>query len=446
MSLAKLIKNVHIVNEGQIIEAEILIKGDRIDKIDSYINYKEAEIIDGKEQFIIPGCIDDQVHFREPGFSHKADIGTESRAAVAGGVTTFMEMPNTVPNTLTIDLLEQKYAIAKTKSPANFSFYMGVSNENIEEVLKVDNNNVCGIKIFMGSSTGNMLVDDPNILESIFSRSKSLIAVHCEDEATIKFNQQFFENQFPNETNASHHPQIRSHEACYISSNNAIQLAQKHGTRLHVLHISTSNETALFNNNIPIKEKKITSEACVHHMYFSDHDYAELENKIKCNPAIKTIHDRTAIRNAVSSGYIDVIATDHAPHTIEEKNKKYSDAPAGLPLIQHSLQIALTIADECNWSLPFLVDKMAHAVAECFNIKERGYIREGYYADLVLINPNIINIVKKEDLLYKCQWSPLEGRSLKGQILSTWVNGNQVFDGNKLISNSIGKRLEFTNQ
>lgn len=443
MSTAKLIKNVKIVNEGKVLEQEILIKNERIEKIASQISFKECEIIDGGGLFLIPGCIDDQVHFREPGFPHKANIETESRAAVAGGVTSFMDMPNTVPNTLTRKLLEDKYAIAAQSSSANYSFYMGTSNDNLEEILKIDNKKVCGIKIFMGSSTGNMLVDNEKVLNDVFAQSESLIAVHCEDETTIRNNMLDYESEFGVKLNALHHPLIRSREACLKSSQFAIQLARKHNTRLHILHISTKEEVGLFEANIPIHQKRITSEACVHHLYFTDEDYKKLGNTIKCNPAIKSKADRDAIRNALASGHIDVIATDHAPHTREEKSKNYREAPSGLPLIQQSLQLALTIGKESGWSLPFIVDKMSHSVAECFRIQERGYIREGYFADLVLLDPEDDHTVKNDGLLYKCGWSPLETYKLKGRIASTFINGNLIFKDNVFIDSKKGQRLEF---
>ncbi|MCC6816562.1 MAG: dihydroorotase [Saprospiraceae bacterium] len=445
MSKVQLIKNVQIVNEGKIFDSDLLIKNSRIEKISSSISHKEADIIEGNGLFLIPGCIDDQVHFREPGLTHKGDIYSESRAAVAGGVTSFMEMPNTIPNALTIDLLESKYSIASEHSLANYSFYMGTSNSNLDEILKIDNKKVCGVKVFMGSSTGNMLVDDEHTLNQLFAKSNSLIAVHCEDEKTIKFNQLAFNEKYGNKLSSSHHPLIRSREACFKSSSYAVQLAKKHGTRLHILHISSMEELELFENKSKLIDKRITSEACVHHLYFSDDDYNALGNLIKCNPAIKTNADRAALRKAVENGFIDVIATDHAPHTLAEKNNPYNNAPSGLPLVQHSLQVCLTIAEENKWPLTFVIDKMSHSVAECFKIKERGYIREGYFADLVLLDSSRWQIIEEGSLLYKCQWSPLTNRSLKGLINKTWVNGNLVFDNSQVNSNSIGSRLEFNN-
>ncbi|MEO6189433.1 MAG: dihydroorotase [Saprospiraceae bacterium] len=429
MSSSLLLKNLQIVNEGSIVESDLLIKNNRIEKIARNISDSNAIVIDGQGQYLIPGCIDDQVHFREPGFTHKADIHSESCAAVAGGVTSYMEMPNTFPNALTAEILEEKYALADKKSFANYSFYMGTSNTNTDEVLKIDNKIICGVKIFLGSSTGNMLVDNEKTLAKIFAESESLIAVHCEDEEIIKLNQAEALKKYGTDLSAKFHPIIRSREACYKSSSFAVSLAQKNNTRLHVLHISSAEELNLFLNKVEVNSKRITSEACVHHMYFSDEDYASLGNLIKCNPAIKTSNDRNAILLAIESGRIDVIATDHAPHTLDEKSQEYIKAPAGLPLIQNSLQMVLSIAKERNWDLPFVVQKMAHDVAQCFGIVDRGFIREGYFADLVLLDPNTETQISNDNVYYKCSWTPLAGRKLRGKVLRTFVNGSLVYDG-----------------
>lgn len=437
-----LIKNANVVNEGLIRLCDVLIQNGRFEKIANSVSVREAKIIDANGLFLLPGCIDDQVHFRDPGYPDKADIHTESCAAAAGGVTSYMEMPNTVPNTLTQELLEEKYQRASQKSVVNYSFYMGTSNDNAEEVLKTNLSNVCGVKIFMGASTGNMLVDNERTLDTIFAHSESLIAVHCEDELIIKQNIEHFKNSGIT-LDASYHPQIRDRRACFSSSSHAVALAKKHGTRLHVLHISTKDELKLFNSGPDPLQKKITAEACVHHMFFTDEDYVDLGNKIKCNPAIKSREDRDAIRLALESNIIDVVATDHAPHTITEKQQEYAKAPAGLPLVQHPVLMMLTIADEMQWPITFLADKMSHQVARLFQIKERGFVREGYYADFYLLNPDQYTTVSKNQLLYKCGWSPLEGRTLKGRIMSTWVNGKEVYNGETVNDTICGKRLLF---
>jgi len=439
----KLFKNAILVNEGRSFESDLLVYGDKIKRIDRNISHPEAEVIDVNGKLLIPGCIDDQVHFREPGLTHKADIHTESSAALAGGVTSFMEMPNTIPNALTPEILEAKYEIAAQKSMANYSFYMGVSNDNLDHVLRVNYDQVCGIKVFMGSSTGGMLVDEPNTLEALFSRAPVLIATHCEDEATIRKNLEKALIKYGNKIPESEHPIIRNHEACMISSGLAISLAQKHGTRLHVLHLTTAQETERFNHKIPLENKRITSEVCVHHLYFDDRDYARLGNLIKCNPAIKTEIDKQTLCKALKEGKIDVIATDHAPHTLEEKSRDYLEAPSGLPLVQHPLNIMLTLGKEHGWGIEFIVEKMAHNPAICFGIKNRGFLREEYFADLVILDPTSHLTVRKEDLLYKCGWSPLEGAILEGKILSTFVNGHLAFDGHKVLPISHGARLSF---
>ena len=438
-----LIKNAYVVNEGLIRLSDVLIQNGRFEKIANSVSVNEAQIIDANGLFLLPGCIDDQVHFREPGYPEKADMHTESCAAAAGGVTSYMEMPNTVPNTLTQELLEEKYQRASQKSVVNYSFYMGTSNDNAEEVLKTNLSNVCGVKIFMGASTGNMLVDNERTLNFIFANSESLIAVHCEDELIIKNNLAKLRNRGV-KFDAGLHPQIRDRSACFSSSSHAIALAKKHGTRLHVLHISTKDELKLFNPGSDPLQKKITAEACVHHMFFSDEDYVELGNKIKCNPAIKSKEDRDAIRLALQSNIIDVVATDHAPHTIIEKQQEYAMAPAGLPLVQHPVLMMLTIADEMQWPLTFLAEKMSHQVARLFQIKERGFIREGYHADFYLLDPDKSTTVSKHQLLYKCGWSPLEGRTLRGRISSTWVNGKEVYNGETVNDNIRGERLIFS--
>ncbi|MFO0494791.1 MAG: dihydroorotase [Flavobacteriia bacterium] len=444
MSTTYLLKSASIVNEGKIFVADVLIKSGRIDKIGSHLTVQEnVEEIDLSGKFLLPGCIDDQVHFREPGLTHKATIATESRAAVAGGITSFMEMPNTVPNTLTQELLEEKYLIASRSSLANYSFFMGASNDNIEEVLKTDIKKVCGLKIFMGSSTGNMLVDREEALESFFKKVPPiLIATHCEDEATIKANIEKFRAIYGDDVPVSAHPEIRSEEACYISSSFAVRLAKEYNTRLHILHISTEKELALFDNSIPLEQKKITAEACVHHLWFSDEDYAAKGNFIKWNPAVKKASDREAIFNAVLDNRIDVIATDHAPHTLEEKSQSYFKAPSGGPLVQHALIALLEKSKQGKITIEKVVEKMAHAPATLFRMENRGYIREGYAADLVVVEEKHHRI-DRESLLYKCGWSPFEGASFSYAIDKTFINGNLVFSDGKIIEGSLGERLSF---
>lgn len=438
-----LIKSATIVNENKQFVADILLKDGFIDRIDKQINIKADREVNAEGLFIFPGCIDDQVHFREPGLTHKANIRTESRAAVAGGITSFMEMPNTIPNTLTQTLLEDKYQIASQSSLANYSFFMGASNDNIDEVLRTDINNVCGIKVFMGSSTGNMLVDNPKTLENIFAQSPMLIATHCEDEATIQSNLAHFKQLLGENIPVRLHPKIRSEEACYLSSSMAVDLAKKHNTRLHILHISTEKETHLFDNTIPLKEKRITAEACIHHLWFSDEDYETKGNLIKWNPAVKTASDRDGIMKAVLDGRIDVIATDHAPHTMEEKSLPYLQAPSGGPLVQHALPAMLELYHQGKISLEQIAEKMAHNVADCFQIKKRGYIREGYWADLALVDLNSPWTVNKDNILYKCKWSPFEGTTFQSKIVTTFVSGNVVWDKGNLIEGQSGKRLSF---
>jgi dihydroorotase len=445
MSKSILLKGGTIVNEGVKFVADILIKDGRINRIENSISLDyEIEEINLEGKYILPGCIDDQVHFREPGLTHKADIRTESRAAVAGGITSFMEMPNTLPNTLTQDLLEDKYKIASQNSIANYSFFMGASNDNIEEVLKTNERNVCGVKIFMGSSTGNMLVDNETTLTNLFSRVPPvLIATHCEDEATIQNNIKIFREKYGEDVPVECHPLIRNAEACYISSSMAVNLAKKHNTRLHILHISTEKEISLFENNLPLEQKMITAEACVHHLWFSDEDYKTKGNLIKWNPAVKSATDRDAIWKALLENKIDVVATDHAPHTIEEKNQTYFKAPSGGPLVQHALLAMLEKSKEGKISIERVVEKMAHAPAILFKVENRGFIREGYFADLVIVNPNQGITISKENILTKCGWSPFEGQNFSNTIEKTFVNGNLVYSEGKIIENGIGSRLLF---
>lgn len=438
-----LIKSATVVNENKQFVADIYIKDGFIEQINSQIDKPADKIINAEGLHLLPGCIDDQVHFREPGLTHKANIYTESRAAVAGGITSFMEMPNTVPNTLTQELLEQKYEIGRHNSLANYSFFMGASNDNIDEVLRTDINNVCGVKVFMGSSTGNMLVDNPKTLENIFSQSPMLVATHCEDEATIQSNLNHYKQLLGENITVKLHPKIRSAEACYLSSSMAVELAKKHNTRLHILHISTERETHLFANDIPLKDKRITAEACIHHLWFSDADYETKGNLIKWNPAVKKASDREGILKAVLDGHIDVIATDHAPHTIEEKALPYLQAPSGGPLVQHALPAMLQLHHQGKITLEQIVEKMAHNVAICFQIEKRGFIREGYYADLVLVNLHKPWQVSKENILYKCNWSPFEGTQFQSKVIHTIVSGNLAYSEGVIIDNLPGKRLTF---
>jgi dihydroorotase len=440
-----LLKNGTIINEGRQYTADILIKNNRIEKIGTDLN-TDGNIteINAEGKYILPGCIDDQVHFREPGLTHKADIFHESRAAVAGGITSFMEMPNTVPNTLTQELLEQKYQLGAKNSIANYSFFMGASNDNIEEVLKTDGKNVCGVKIFMGSSTGNMLVDNEETLTNLFSKvPPMLIATHCEDEHTIQKNIAEFKAQYGEDVPVKYHPIIRSEEACYLSSSLAVRLAKKYDTRLHILHISTAKELELFDNSIALKDKKITAEACIHHMWFSDEDYDTKGNFIKWNPAVKTKHDRDAILQAVIDNRIDVIATDHAPHTLEEKSQSYFKAPSGGPLVQYALLAMLEKVNEGKISIEKVVEKMAHSPSDLFKIIDRGYIKEGYYADLVIVDPTKKHTVTRETVLSKCGWSPFEGYTFNHKIEKTFVNGNLVYDNDSIIEAGNGSRLLF---
>ena len=439
-----LIKNVQIVNENQIIESDLLIENDLISKIGKNIAEENADqTIDAAGKYLFPGIIDDQVHFREPGLTWKGDIESESRAAVAGGITSFMEQPNTVPNAVTQELLEEKYKIAAEKSFANYSFMMGGTNDNLAEILKTNPRNVAGIKLFLGSSTGNMLVDNPETLEKIFSSTKMLIAVHCEDEATIRKNTEIAKEKYGEDIPITEHHLIRSEEACYISSSKAVELAKKTGARLHLFHISTAKETELFRNDIPLKDKKITAEVCVHHLTFTNDDYDTKGNFIKWNPAVKTQKDKEGLWKALLDDRIDVIATDHAPHTIEEKSQNYLQAPSGGPLVQHSLNVMLENFKNGKISLEKIVEKMCHNPAILFEIEKRGFIKEGYKADLVLVDLNDSYTVSKENLLYKCGWSPLEGTKFHSKITHTFVNGFLAFENGKVSDEKHGERLLF---
>lgn len=438
-----LLKQPTVINEGRSEVVDVLIENERIAKIASSIQDSSAKEINLEGKYLVPGSIDDQVHFREPGLTHKANIFTESRAAVAGGITSFMEMPNTVPNALTQELLQDKYDIASVSSIANYSFFMGASNDNIEEVVKTNPKDVCGVKVFMGSSTGNMLVDAPETLNKIFSEVPMLIATHCEDEGTVRKNMEIYREKYGEDVPMKYHPVIRSEEACYLSSSLAVGLAKKHGARLHVLHISTAKELELFENVTPLSEKQITAEACIHHLWFSEEDYDKKGSLIKWNPAVKKASDREAIWQAVLDNRIDVFATDHAPHTIEEKDQTYFKAPSGGPLVQHALLAFFEKSLEGVISKERVIEKTAHAPATLFGVVERGYIREGYFADLVVIDPNKKTTVEKSNLLYKCGWSPFEGVTFNHSIEKTFVNGQLVFNEDKIIDQSIGKRLNF---
>ncbi|OXG04925.1 dihydroorotase [Flavobacterium araucananum] len=440
-----LIKNAKIVNEGSIFEGDVLIENDLIVEVSDSISLKtsDCKVIDAEGSYLIPGAIDDQVHFREPGLTHKGDIESESRAAVAGGITSFIEQPNTVPNAVTQEILEDKYQIAAVKSYANYSFMMGATNDNLEEVLKTNPKNVAGIKIFLGSSTGNMLVDNEATLEKIFSSTPLLIAVHCEDETTIQNNLAIFKEQYGDEVPVTAHHLIRSAEACYISSSKAVALAKKTGARLHIFHLSTAKEMELFTNKIPLEDKKITAEVCVHHLWFTDEDYKTKGNFIKWNPAVKTEKDRKALWDALNDGRIDVIATDHAPHTKEEKMQSYLNAPSGGPLVQHAVVAMFEAHHQGKISVEKIVEKMCHNPAKIFKIEKRGFIKEGYFADLVLVNPSLPWSVKPENILAKCGWSPFENYTFKSRITHTFVNGELVYNNFKVKDLRNGKRLLF---
>ncbi len=440
-----LIKNAKIVNENSIFHGDVLLDGEYIIDIQSSINTDsvEATVIDAKGNYLLPGVIDDQVHFREPGLTHKATIETESKAAIAGGITSFIEMPNTVPQATTQELLEDKFKIASESSYANYSFMMGGTNDNLEELLKTNPRNVAAIKLFLGSSTGNMLVDDMDVLEKIFSSTKMLIATHCEDEATIKKNLAEQKAIYGDDIPIHLHPKIRSEEACYISSSNAIELAKKTGARLHVFHLSTAKETELFRNDIPLEEKKITAEVCIHHLWFDESDYEKKGTLIKWNPAVKTAADRGGLWEALLDDRIDVIATDHAPHTLEEKNNVYTNAPSGGPLVQHALMAMFSKHKEGKITLEKMVEKMCHNPAKLFKIEKRGFIKVGYYADLVIVDPSSPWTVHKDNLLYKCGWSPFEGTSFQSKITHTFVNGSLVYNQGEFSDIKKGKRLLF---
>ncbi|RRJ93838.1 dihydroorotase [Flavobacterium macacae] len=440
-----LIKNAKIVNEGTIFEGDVLIENEFIVEIAETISAKSSatKIINAEGNYLIPGAIDDQVHFREPGLTHKGDIASESRAAVAGGITSFIEMPNTNPQTVTIDLLEEKFAIAAENSLANYSFMFGGTNDNLEEILKVDPKTVAGLKIFLGSSTGNMLVDNEQVLEKIFSSTPLLISVHCEDEETIKNNLAKYKEEYGDDIPMKFHHLIRSEEACYISSSKAIELAKKTGARLHVFHLSTAKEMSLFTNKIPLEEKKITAEVCIHYLWFTDKDYEKKGTLIKWNPAVKTQADQDALWEALLDGRIDVIATDHAPHTLEEKKNVYTSAPSGGPLVQHAVVAMFEMFHQGKISVEKIVEKMAHNPAKLFKIEKRGFIKEGFYADVVIVDAGLPWSVKKENILYKCGWSPFEGFTFKSRITHTFVNGEMVYNNFKVKDVRAGRRLTF---
>ena len=438
-----LIKNAQLVNEGRIYKADVLIKNKIIKEIATEINIDVDQIIDAEGLHLIPGVIDDQVHFREPGLTHKANIYTESKAAVAGGITSFMEMPNTNPQALTQELLEDKYQIAEDTSIANYSFFMGASNDNLEEVLKTDPKTVGAIKIFMGSSTGNMLVDNKSVLEELFKKSPMLIAVHCEDEATIQENIRKAKAQFGEGVPISEHPNIRNAEACYKSSSMAVELAKKHNTRLHVFHLSTEKEIELFDNTLPLAEKRITAEICIHHLWFDESKYEDKGTLIKWNPAVKKASDKEALFQALLDDKLDVIATDHAPHTLEEKSNTYFNAPSGGPLVQHALPAMLAFVNQKKISLEKVVEKMCHNPAICFQVENRGFIREGYFADLVLVDLDKPWEVTKDNILYKCGWSPFEGDTFNAQITHTFVNGHIAYEYGSFDETQRGMRLTF---
>ena len=444
MTKSTLIKNATIVNEKKVFKGDVLIENEIIIAISSEIApTKNVEVIDAKGRYLIPGFIDDQVHFREPGLTHKATIATESRAAIAGGITSFIEMPNTVPQAVTQNLLENKFKIAAKDSYANYSFMFGGTNNNLEELLKTDPKKVAGIKLFLGSSTGDMLVDNQEVLEKIFSSTKMIISVHCEDEATIKKNTATYIEKYGDDIPMKYHPAIRSEEACYLSSSKAIELAKKTGARLHVFHLSTEKETHLFRNDIPLEEKQITSEVCIHHLWFSDQDYEKKGTHIKWNPAVKTETDRQGLWKALLDDRIDVLATDHAPHTLEEKNNCYTKAPSGGPLVQHAVIALLEKVKEGVIPIEKLVEKMSHNPAKLFQIEKRGFIKEGYFADLVLIDTNKPQTVSKDNILYKSGWSPFEGITFSSTITHTFVNGNLMYNNGKFNDKIKGKRITF---
>lgn len=439
-----LILNASVVNEGKQFESDILIANGKIERIDANLSgLQVATVLDAKGKKVIPGIIDDQVHFREPGLTAKGNIYSESKAAVAGGVTTFMEMPNTIPNALTQELLEDKYEIAAKNSLANYSFFMGTSNNNLEEIKRTNPRNVCGVKIFMGSSTGDMLVDNTNTLEEVFQHSPILIATHCEDEATVKNNEHIYKEKYGESMPIHFHPEIRNVEACYKSSSMAVDLAKKHGTRLHILHISTAEELALFSNTLPLKDKKITSEVCVHHLYFDRSDYDTLGTLIKWNPAVKEARHKVALMEALLDDRLDIIATDHSPHTWAEKQNNYWKAPSGAPMVQHALNVMLDFYHQGKISLEKIVEKMCHAPATCFQIAERGFIREGYYADLAIVDVDHSWQVNKDNIYYHCGWSPLEGKQFRGKVTHTLVSGHIAYAEGVFDESRRGSRIMF---
>lgn len=439
-----LITNARIVNEGKVVEGDVFIRNGRIEKIgSSFMDQNADKLIDANGNYLLPGLIDDQVHFREPGLTHKGDIYSESRAAVAGGITSFMEMPNTVPNTVTQELLAEKYELGKMRSLANYSFYFGATNDNLEEVLKTNQRNVCGIKVFMGSSTGNMLVDNDKTLENIFSKVDMLIATHCEDEATIQKNIAIFRKRYGEEVPFEMHPEIRSREACYLSSSLAVNLAKKHNTKLHVLHISTADELTLFDYDLPLGKKRITAEACIHHLWFDSNDYREKGSLIKWNPAIKTKDDKEALLVGVLQNKIDVLATDHAPHTLEEKQNTYFNVPSGGPLVQHSLAAVMEFFKSGKIKIEILVEKMCHNPAILFQIESRGFIREGYFADLVVVDPNQPYKVDRSNILYKCGWSPFQEYEFSSSVTHTIVSGHLAYENGNFDESKNGERLFF---
>lgn len=440
---AILIKGAYVVNEGESKPLDVLVQDDRIVKIAESIPHTTEELVEAKGLYLLPGMIDDQVHFREPGLTHKANIAIESRAAVAGGITSFIEMPNTVPQATTIELLEEKFAVAAKDSLANYSFMFGGTNDNLDEIKKVDKNTVAGLKLFLGSSTGNMLVNDQDVLREIFSTTDLVISVHCEDEPTVKANLAAHIEKYGDDIPIELHPVIRSHDACYLSSSTAIKLAKETGARLHVFHLSTARETELFRNDIPLEEKKITAEVCVHHLWFSEEDYAEKGTHIKWNPAVKSAEDRSALWEALNDDRIDVLATDHAPHTLEEKANPYTSAPSGGPLVQHALPALLTAVKKGKISIEKLVQKACHNPAILFQIEKRGYLKEGYFADMVLVDMEGKTPVSRDNILYKCGWSPFEGTTFDAKIEQTWVNGKSVYQSGKIMENKAAMRLTF---
>ena len=440
---AILIKGAYVVNEGESKPLDVLVQDDRIVKIAESIPHTTEELVEAKGLYLLPGMIDDQVHFREPGLTHKANIATESRAAVAGGITSFIEMPNTVPQATTIELLEEKFAVAAKDSLANYSFMFGGTNDNLDEIKKVNKNKVAGLKLFLGSSTGNMLVDDQDVLREIFSTTDLVISVHCEDEPTVKANLAAHVDKYGDDIPIELHPVIRSHDACYLSSSTAIKLAKETGARLHVFHLSTARETELFRNDIPLEEKKITAEVCVHHLWFSEEDYAEKGTHIKWNPAVKSAEDRSALWEALNDDRIDVLATDHAPHTLEEKANPYTSAPSGGPLVQHAMPALLTAVKKGKISIEKLVQKACHNPAILFQIEKRGYLKEGYFADMVLVDMEGKTPVSRDNILYKCGWSPFEGTTFDAKIEQTWVNGKSVYQSGKIMENKAAMRLTF---